>query len=167
MTAACQQVCKAGTCSLELTADGGKDTSTSGSGNGANGGKRDKTGIVIIDVLDAFVPQKDTLTHSDTYVKVVMKSPQDGDKTVGKTKVLWDTDRPVFNQTLKLERVSILSTVFFELFDRDMMGPDDYIAAVYAALRTILREERNHKTIRLPFLLQYYLRVKISWIADE
>lgn len=131
------------------------------------GEKKEKTGIVVIDVLDAYVPQKDTLTHSDAYVKVVVKSPLDGDVKVGRTKVVWDSERPVFNKTVKMENVSILSTVFFEIFDRDMMGPDDYIAAVYAALKSILRQERNHQAIKLHFMSEYYLRVKISWIANE
>ena len=165
---------------LELTDLVDKDTSSASvagntipgiSGQSSEGGKRtDKTGIVVIDVLDAYVPQKDTLTHSDTYVKVVLKAPsadQQEDVRIGRTKVVWDTERPVFNTTLKLEHVSIRSTVFFELFDRDMMGPDDYIAGVYAALKTILRQEKNHKAIQLFFRDQYFLRIKISWIADE
>ena len=152
------QVCKAGSCILELTDGNHVDK---------DGERKEKTGIVVIDVLDAYVPQKDTLTYSDAYVKIVVKSPQDGDVKVGKTKVVWDTDTPVFNTTVKMEKVSISSTVFFEIFDRDMMGPDDYIAAVYAALKTILKKEKNHKAIKLHFLTKYYLRVKISWIADE
>lgn len=149
-------VCKSGFCVLELMTD-----------NGLDGERKEKMGIIIVDVLDAYVPQKDTITPSDTYVKVVVKSPIDGNIPIGKTKIVWDTDHPVFNKTLKIEQVSITSTVFFEIFDKDVMGPDDYIAAVYAAIKTLLKQDRNHKEIRLFFQSQYYLKVKISWIAYE
>ena len=159
-------ICSNGSCVLDVSSDG-----------------QDKEGMLVIDVIDAFVPQKDYLTHSDTYVKVVIRNPMkddiiDGKKVtdanpiyyapavkVGKTKVVWDTDRPVFNTTLKLENVSISSTIFFELFDRDMLDHDDFIASLYAALKSLLKEERNHQVIKLPFLGDYFLRVKISWIA--
>jgi hypothetical protein len=173
-------VCSNGSCILDVSVDG-----------------QDKEGMLVIDIIDAYVPQKDYLTHSDTYVKVVIRNPSKDqiapEKTtekkteenkkvsdaesvmkrlsfdpavkVGKTKVVWDTERPVFNSTMKVENVSISSTIFFELFDKDMLDHDDFIASLYAALKTLLKEEKNHQIINLPFSNDYYLRVKISWIA--
>ena len=164
-------VCQKGLCVVDLTEN-----------------NQAKEGILIVDVIDAFVPQKDTLTHSDAYVKVVIKNPslEDEDQSkkvydskpitkskdpsvikMGKTKVVWDTDHPVFNSSHKMENVSISSTIFFEIFDKDLMGQDDFIASLYAALKTLLKEEQNHQIIKLPFLVDYFLRVKISWFAYE
>ena len=150
-------MCKAGACILELTENI----------PGPDGSQKEKTGIVVIDVLDALVPQKDTVTFSDPYVKIFIKSHVDGHVMLGKTKVVWDTDRPVFNTTVKREKVPISSTVFFEVLDKDMLGPDDYIASVYKPIKTVLKKEMNHKTMVLYFLNKYFLRVKISWIPDE
>lgn len=147
------QVCQKGECLLELENSDGE-----------------KRGIVVVDILDAYVPKKDTMTQSDTYVRVEIKN-MDRRQSMSETKVVWDTEMPVFNQTFKEEKVPITSTIFFELFDKDMMGPNDYIGTVYAPIKNILRDGMNHKKIKLNFKYDnksdYYLNVKISWMAYD
>ena len=136
-------------------------------------------GIVVIDLLDAKVPRKDMMTASDVYVKIEIKSEDDITRRIGETKVIWDSDTPTFNETLKAEKISITSTIFFEIFDKDLMGPDDYIATVYAPIKNVLRDDLNHKKIKLNFKQpsnhdgkknppeEFFLNVKVSWIAYD
>jgi hypothetical protein len=125
----------------------------------------DKKGIVIIDVLDAKLPNKDTMTSSDGYVKVSTMGPA-GDLLAGKTKVIWDNNNPSWNHTFKVERVSMASTIFFELFDKDMIGGDDYIATAYIAIKKIVRDGLNSKVIKLDFP-DGSIRVTVTWLTNE
>lgn len=155
---------------------------------------QDKLGIVVIELIDAVVPKKDTITASDTYVKIEIKptnddkipgaktqendgaknlgANQDGVETlkVDTSKVIWDTNHPSFNATFKMEKVSIRSLITFAIYDKDMMGPNDFIGTVSISIRKVLERDLNHKEITFPILKttdKYYLRVKISWIAYD
>lgn len=125
----------------------------------------DKKGIVVIDVLNATLPKKDTMTSTDGYVKLSIMGPA-GDNDVGQTKVHWDTKQPTFNHTFKVEEVSIASTIFFEIFDRDILDSDDYIATVYLTMKKILQRSQNGKAITLPFP-DGSLRVAVTWLGNE
>jgi len=172
-------LCQKGECVLDVT------DNRVAPGDNRGGSSRqlsEKKGLVVIDVIDGYIPQKDTMTQSDTYVKVMLKDPsrmlpnrtiitskvsEAEDVKVGTTKTIWDTNRPIFNETFKVENISISSTIFFEIFDRDLMGPNDYIATVYAGVKKILRDEQNHHDVSLFFLKDYWLRIKLSWLSYE
>lgn len=159
---------------------------------------QDKLGIVVIELIDAVVPKKDTFTASDTYVKIEIKSTNDdtipeaksqengaksldakegdanqdgvGTLKVDTSKVVWDTNHPSFNATFEMEKVSIRSLITFAIYDKDMMGPNDFIGNVSISIRKVLERDLNHKEITFPILKttdKYYLRVKISWIAYD
>lgn len=170
-------VCHKGECVLDVT----DNRVPGGNSGGPSRQSSEKRGLVVIDVIDGYIPQKDTMTQSDTYVKVMLKDPsrllpnrtitskvsETEDVKVGTTKTIWDTSYPTFKETFKVENVSISSTIFFEIFDRDLMGPDDYIATVYAGVKKILRDEQNNRDVRLSFLKDYWLRIKLSWLSYE
>lgn len=119
-----------------------------------------------MDILEAKLPPKDTfMSASDGYVKLSIKGPA-GDIQAGQTKVIWDTARPVFNHTFKIERISISSTVFFEIFDKDMMGGDDYIATIYIPIKKILSDHENGKPITLKFP-DGWIKTSVTWLGNE
>ncbi|KAI1291013.1 hypothetical protein HDE_07719 [Halotydeus destructor] len=142
-------ICKAGNCTLDYSS-----SST-----------QDKKGVVVIEVLDAKLPRKDQVTASDGYVKLSIVGPT-GDHKVGRTKILWDLDHPVFNQTFKVEHVSIMSTIFFEVYDRDLVATDDYIGSVYIPIKKMLKDNLNGKVHNLTFP-DGSLNACVTWLGDE
>lgn len=140
-------ICNAGNCTLEFVSG------------------LDKKGIVIVDVLEGYIPKKDTVTASDGYVKVSTMGPAD-DLEAGQTRTKWDTHDPVFNHTIKIDGVSMSSTIFFEIFDKDMIGGDDYIGTVYVVVKKIVRDGMNSKIIKLDFP-DGWLKVSVTWLGNE
>lgn len=140
-----------------------------------------KKGIIVVEVLNGKVPQKDTFSPSDTYVKLfISKSPINNstnsssadevkDVKFGTTKVAWDTNEPSFLQTFKIEKVAISSTVMLLVYEKDLMNQDDYIASVYVAIKTLLSTGKNHQpqTLFFPPDDKYYINCTISWISYE
>ena len=72
----------------------------------------------------------------------------------------------MFNHTSKIEPVSIASTIFFEVFDKDLFNQNDYIASVYIPIKKLLREDNNGKAIVLEFP-DGWLKVLLTWLANE
>lgn len=126
---------------------------------------QDRKGIVVVEVLEARLPRKDQVTDSDGYVKVSVVTP-DGTHEVGQTKVIYDKEYPVFNHTAKADAVSIKSTIFFELFDKDFLNQNDYIASVYIPIRRLLSENNNGKPVTLDFP-NGWLKVSLTWLAGD
>ena len=136
---------------------------------------------MVVEVLNAKVPQRDTFSPSDTYVKLfISKSPISNssnnnnsvhadDVKIGTTKVVWDTNEPSFHQTFKIEKVAISSTVMLLVYEKDLINQDDYIASVYVAIKTLLASNKNHQpqTLFFPPDDKYYINCTISWISHE
>lgn len=164
------QICKAGKCVLDVDENGVRP----------HGSSVEKQGIVIVELLNGKVPQRDNFSPSDTYVKLFIQSPSQNESVsnssdskldTGKfatSKVIWDTNEPSFGgQTFKVEKVPISSTLVMMVYDKDRMNQDDYIATVYIAVKSVLSEGINHKphTLFFPPGGDYFINCTISWIG--
>lgn len=80
--------------------------------------------------------------------------------------MIWDANNPIYNHTTKTKEVSIKSTVFFELYDKDIMNQNDYIASVYVPIKRLLSENNNGKPTTLEFP-DGWLKVSLTWLVND
>ncbi|RWS28355.1 hypothetical protein B4U80_13682 [Leptotrombidium deliense] len=117
---------------------------------------KEQKGVAQITIFDASVPNRDMFSKSDVYVKIRVFGPVNAN--VGKTATVENNNDPVFNTTFTTPEISKLSSVIFEVIDKDFRF-DDFIASVFVSI-----DETDHK---LPLKLAFpggWIRVKLHWI---
>lgn len=124
--------------------------------------------IMYLDILEAKVPGQDGyVSASDTYVKINLRCTKTGTiRKVGETRIVNDSNDPVFNQTFKAEKVDFDSLLILDLLDRDAFQ-DDPITTITVDLKQVLLSGKNYKDLKLVFPNEehYYLIIKLLMIG--
>lgn len=119
-------------------------------------------GFVVIRNISAKVPDKDTVTATDTFLKIYLRHIQDNaeDTLIGLTKVIENNNYPSFKESFVSPTVDRSSVVIIVIYDSDGFNSDDHISTVYVPIKS----SRKKMTRLFP---GGWITFDLIWISDD
>lgn len=122
----------------------------------------DETGFLVIRNISAKLPDKDTVTLTDGFIKIYIRDLKNKakDNLIGQTKVVENNNNPSFKESFVSPTLNRSSVVIIAIYDADAYNSDDHISTVYVPIKS----SKKRMTKLFP---GGWITLDLIWISDE